>query len=299
MAMKLPTKNAPPTDSNVRELNDGLTSVMAGHPGAVYPWTFYEVLDEYLGPWGAAGYPIGYGKKYCVLFNSNEKLQANPITKRWVWKTTILLQEPLRDYVVAQFRQGTLAALREAQLRQYAFDSHPFAYTRGGLTLVVMVAPNLIGEIASIPGAEFDPRSPDFSATVLQVFATFGMVAPRVVGVSIATLAGPAHTGIFSLATRRDSEDFSSELSLGRSLTQLKRLIAQGSFDDLLVLEEITKRLNRTEYPDSGFGRLAQEIVTSANGRKCVIVSRYKSQSIDPAMSGMVTRVSQMCQQGL
>src|ERR1041385_9115989 len=97
MPPKLPPKNVPPTPLSSHALYTGLTSLMAGHPQAVETYTFYEELDKYLGPWGQKGYPIAYGKFYNVAFTSNEKLQANPITKEWVWKTTILLQEVLRS----------------------------------------------------------------------------------------------------------------------------------------------------------------------------------------------------------
>src|SRR5262249_30130476 len=100
----IPPKNAPATQKNIDALYNGLTSVIVGHPQASDPWTFYEVIDDYLGPWGAVGYPLGYGKFYCVAFNSNPKLSANPSTRRWVEKTTLQLQTALRDFIVARFR---------------------------------------------------------------------------------------------------------------------------------------------------------------------------------------------------
>src|SRR6266566_8237900 len=115
MTLSLPAKTAPATPDNVRALHDGLTSVIWGHPQAVQPWTFYEELDAYLGPWGNAAYPIGYGKLYCELFNANEKRQRNPNTADWVRRTTIALQKPLRDLVVERFRARTLDKLTEAQ----------------------------------------------------------------------------------------------------------------------------------------------------------------------------------------
>lgn len=97
MPLTLPPKNAPATPQNVSALRQGLTSVIAGHPGAIEPWTFYEELNAYLGPWGMQGYPIAYGKVYCMAFNGNEELARNPQTREWVRKTTVALQEPLRS----------------------------------------------------------------------------------------------------------------------------------------------------------------------------------------------------------
>jgi hypothetical protein len=111
MPLQLPPKSAPANPANMKALNDGLTSVIAGHPGSIDPWTFYEVLDDYLGPWKNNGYPIAYGKYYCILFNQNEKLQRNAQTRDWVRRTTVALQEPLRDFVVQRLRAGTLASV--------------------------------------------------------------------------------------------------------------------------------------------------------------------------------------------
>ena len=299
MTMKLPAKDGPVAEAKVMELEYGLTSVIAGHPGAISPWTFYEVLDEYLGPWGARGYPIGYGKKYCILFSENEKLRQNVTTRKWVWKTTIVLQEALRDFVVAQFRQGKLASLTESQLRQYAFDTHPIAYTKGGLTLVVIVAPDLVGEIVSIPSSEFLPVSPDFSSSLRQVFSTGGIVVPELVGMSLAGLAGPAHTGLFARAAQRDMARRSQEINLNNALGRLKESIESGRLDDVLVLDEVIGKLNGTEFPDGGYARFAREIINSANRRKCVLVSRYKSQANNPVMGAMIRQMGQFCRPDL
>jgi hypothetical protein len=299
MKMKLPAKDGPVTEAKVMELEHGLTSVIAGHPGAIHPWTFYEVLDEYLGPWGAKGYPIGYGKKYCVLFSENEKLRQNVTTHKWVWRTTIVLQEALRDFVVATFRQGKLASLTESQLRQYAFDTHPIAYTKGGLTLVVIVAPELVGEIVSIPSSEFLPMSPNCSSSLRQVFSTGRIVVPELAGMSLAGLAGPAHTGLFAHAAKKDMARLPQEINLNHSLGHLKDSIEHGRLDDFLVLDDVIGKLNGTEFPDAGFARFAREIINSANSRKCVLVSRYKSQANNPAMDAMRRQIGQTCRPDL
>ncbi len=273
-ALSIP-KTAAPTVTNIRILDEELTSVIAGHPGAIDLWTFYEVLDAYLGPWGNNGYPIAYGKRYCQRFTANNSLQDNAIARAWVWKTTIALQEELKAFVMARFQQGTLNAVTESVLRQYAFDSHPRAYTKGGLTLVVLLAPELLPEIASIPKAEFSPLSPNFSDSLRQVFVTTGMVSPRIVGVSLAAMTGPAHNGVFAMAARSDSQRVLNEIRLSDYLGNVKRLIEQGQLDDLLVLQVLTEKLNRTEFPDEGFVKLAREVTASANTRKCAVMAKY------------------------
>src|SRR5829696_8730772 len=101
MPLPLPPKSAIRSDAKTAQLvHDQLTSVIAGHAQATTTYRFYEELDAWLGPWRQQGYPIAYGKFYNVAFSSNEKLMANPKASDWVWRTTIKLQEALRDYVV-------------------------------------------------------------------------------------------------------------------------------------------------------------------------------------------------------
>jgi hypothetical protein len=204
MPLSLPAKTAEPTPENVRALYDGLTSVIAWHLEAIEPWTFYEELDRYLGPWANKGYPIAYGKFYCIAFNTNEKLMANAQTAAWVRNTTIKLQEPLRDFVVAQFRKGTLPKLTEGELRRFAFSIHPAAYDSGGLAMVTIVAPELIPVITTIPAAEFDPRSDNFGPTIKQVVKTALLVSKRITGISLGAMAGPAHSGLLRHAAETD-----------------------------------------------------------------------------------------------
>ena len=59
MNLKLPAKDAAPTPENLKTLHEGLTSVIVGHAGSIDMWTFYEEIENYLGPWGDNGYPIG------------------------------------------------------------------------------------------------------------------------------------------------------------------------------------------------------------------------------------------------
>jgi hypothetical protein len=234
MSLSLPIKTASPNPANIKLLEEGLTSVIAGHPQSIQPWTFYEELDRYLGPWGNKGYPIAYGKFYCIAFNSNEKLMANPQTAEWVRKTTIALQEPLRDYVVDRFKKGSLASITEPELRKYAFDCHPAAYTKGGLAMVILVAPELLTLIVSIPGAEFDPRANNFGATVIQSFETAMLVAPGAIGNALLVLRGPAHTGMLSHAAQTGGmNQILRYQALGRELSRLFRSVQRGEVSTL------------------------------------------------------------------
>ena len=142
---------------------------MVGQPDAASSYAFYEELDRWLGPWGESGYPIGYGKHYSLAFTTNRHLMRNPTARRWVWKTARLLQEALLDFVLGRMAAGTLEALTEPELRAAAFASHPRAYDRAGLAMVALVAPELIPVIATIPLAELDPRSDNFTLSVQQV----------------------------------------------------------------------------------------------------------------------------------
>lgn len=255
-----------------------LTSVVAGHPGALTTYTFYEELDSWLGPWGSTGYPIGYGKFYNVLFTSNQKLMGNAATKQWVWQPTIRLQEALRDYVVGRVRAGTLSTLSEPELRGAAFASHPLAYDQGGLATLVLVAPELLHIIATIPSAEFDPRSKNFSVTLTQVFATIELVAPKVAGGGLAGLAGPAHTGILSIAVAKDRRELLNEIAVGRELVGLKAEIARGALDHVPWLDQLIDRLNAREFYDQGAARAAREVVQAALIRRQRLVDEALRQ---------------------
>jgi hypothetical protein len=278
VSLPLPPKSAIRCDdATAQEVHDLLTSVIAGHPGAVQTYTFYEEIDDWLGPWGQRGYPIAYGKFYNIAFTTNEHLRANPTTSEWVRRTGIRLQEAVRDYLVGRIRDGTLPGLTEPELRRAAFDSHPRCYDQGGLALVVAAAPELIPIVATIPAAEFDPRGANFGPTVEQVFVTLGRVAPQVAGIGLATLAGPAHTGVLRRAVQQDRQRFQNEQALSRELGQLKQAIDSGRVDHIPWLDEIIARLNAREFPDQGFARFAARVVQSAQQRKRMLQGRYRT----------------------
>ena len=256
------------TDENFKWVYSELTKVIAGHPGAIKTYTFYEDVDNWLGPWGPEGYPIGYGKFYNIAFSENEKLQANPSAKTWVWNTTIKLQEALRDFIVTFFKTSPLIALTEPILRKAAFDSHPQAYDKGGLATVALVAPELIPIIAAIPAAEFDPRSRDFEATLSQALETAGIVASKFTGGLLAAAAGPAHSGLFRRAVQQDHRRFMHQMNTSHRLTNLKRRISSGEMDYIPMLNKLIAQLNATEFPDQDYARVAHEVVIEAERRK-------------------------------
>lgn len=276
MSLSLPPKSVIRCDaSTTQQVHGQLTSVIAGHPQATTTYRFYEELDSWLGPWGQRGYPIGYGKFYNIAFSTNEKLMANPTAKQWVWRTTVLLQEALRDYVVSKVRDCAISSSTEPQLRQAAFGSHPRAYDRGGLATVALTAPELIPIIATIPLAEYSPTSPNFDATVKQVFDTLGRVLPKAIGGALAATAGPAHTGVLRRAVQQDQRHFLDEMAISRELGNLMSLINQGKLDYIPWLDETIVQLNAREFPDQGFARLAREVVQTAQMRKQQLSHNY------------------------
>jgi hypothetical protein len=175
-----PDKTAQATPENVAALDAWLGSIVAFRALTHdRPWTFYEQLETYLGPWGESGYPVGYGIKYCKLFFLDEVLRESQTARAWVHRTLILLQLALKDFVLKRFRAGTLASVCDAQFKQAAFDSHPLAYTEGGLSMVVMLHPLLTLYVASLPAAEFNPLGKNFVRTMKQVLRTSAISVPQ------------------------------------------------------------------------------------------------------------------------
>jgi hypothetical protein len=249
------------------------------------PWTFYEEIDAYLGPFGADGYPIGYGKKYCVLFNTDERLKRDPEARAWVRRTTVLLQTYLRKFIVERYRNGTLAALTEKELREAAFDSHPLAYTKGGLTLVALISPGLVPHISGIPRAEFS--GPNRAAAWRQFFTTAGLVVPEAIGDIAAGMAGPAHTGLFTRAADQDFQRLLARQRLADYLDRVQQGIADGLFDRIVWLNKITTKLNETEFPDRALQKYAGDIVRAADARKNKIAGGYRRDiALSPELKG-------------
>lgn len=281
MALQLPPPALIRNDEATAQLvYDELTKLIAGHPNATTTYLFYEELDAWLGPWGPSGYPLGYGKKYNILFSQNARLQADPSARAWVRRTGILLQEALRDFLVDLVRNGTNAngvsiqGLTEAQLRAAAFESHPRAYTEAGLTMVALAAPELTLEIATIPGAEFNPFTSDtFFSTIDQVIETAGIVAPQAVATGLAAIM-PAHSGFLRNAARADRMRMRHETGQIRSLAALRDGLTRGDYDHPPWLDEIIHRLELTEFHDAGTRRFAADVIRIAAQRKQMVRQR-------------------------
>jgi hypothetical protein len=275
MSLPLPPKSIIRCDAPTAQLvHNELTSVIAGHAQATTTYRFYEELDTWLGPWGEQGYPIAYGKFYNVAFTSNQKLMNNAQARNWVWRTTIFLQEALRDYAVGRIRNGTIPSLTEPELRRAAFDSHPAAYDMGGLSMLCLTAPELIPVIATIPSREFNPTSDNFGPTIAQVFITLGRITPQTVGNSLGAMAGPAHTGLFSRAFQQDQQNFRNQIALSQELGNIRMQLERGELDYIVVLDQIISSLNQRQFPDQGFAQAARELVQLAQARRQRLVQQ-------------------------
>jgi hypothetical protein len=272
-------KNSPATKANIDRLRTELTSLIPGHVNSAEPWTFYEEIDRLLGPWGESGYPLAYGKYYCKLFNEDANLKANLETRLWVQKTTVKLQEALRDGIVSAFERGKLPTITEAQFRAFAFDTHPEAYQRGGLSSVVATAPYLVPVIASIPGKEFVPfYSDNFWATIVQALDT--MV--RVGGDVMAAGMGPAHTGMLIKANQESG--MNKLLAIQRQNREYEALFAKvraalqsGRLDRIAWLEKVAAKLEQTPFDDAYWLAMAKSMMAEIARREHSIAARYRA----------------------
>lgn len=284
-ASALPGKAARPGPVSIEELRAGLTCALVGGTAAPEPWTFYEVVDAYLGPWGSAGYPIGYGKFYCMAFNRNRKLRDNPATRDWIRATTVLLQKALRDFLVQRFGEGSLARLTEPELRDFAFQSHPRAYAGGGLAEVIVTAPEMLPVIASIPAAEFDPASPDFHETVEQAIATVHEVAPEVAAEAAGILLPPSFVPLFERAHAAAERLRHARSDHGGRLGALRAMLRSGRLDSAPVLSRIAAHLRPMARGDTALAHAAREIVDEAEERRRDVAAFYAELlAVNPAL---------------
>ncbi len=275
--MEPPKKDSKPTLENTQKLEQWLTHLIAGHPGATHTYTFYEEIDKYLGPWGNDGYPLGYGKKYNILFTTDPLLMTHTNVQNWVWKTTIKLQEALRDFIVQAYRDGNLcpSELRYKRPKEFkkdlntaAFNSHHQAYVSGGLTIMALNSPQMIPHIWHLPHKEFSPLSQNFNASVQQVLATIEKVVPETAGVALAVLAGPAHTRSLQYAQGNDINAAQGHRQAIDSLNWLKGAIRRKELEVPATLDEIIRRLHAREFPDLRTAALAREVIEAARVRK-------------------------------
>lgn len=293
MSLSLPPKSViRPGEENARLVHEELTKIIAGHAQARTTYQFYEDLDEWLGPWGESGYLIGYGKKYNILFTTDRRLNRDASARQWVWRTTILLQEAIRDFLVAltrgHYRNMSINGLTERQLREMAFRSHPRAYTQAGLTMAVMTSPSLALHIAAIPGSEFNPTSPNFGATIEQVLETAAIVLPGIAGNSLAALM-PAHSGYLRRAARRDMQNMLNRNNMNVSLGRLRSGLQNGDYDNIAWLDRLVRHLNRIQWPDQGTARAAAEIVRLAQTRRRSLVGAFERFSSGSGVLAPVT----------
>jgi hypothetical protein len=287
--MNPPPKGSPPTKENVQALSDWLTSILAFHADSSdRPWFFYEEIDRYLGPWGATGYPIAYGKKYCQLFYNDSVLQDNPAAEEWVERTLLLLQEELRAFILARYTHGKLATLTERELRDAAFASHPKAYTKGGLTMVVLLQPRLAAEIASIPFAEFRPTAPSFGSSVRQVIDTTGVVITEAIGNLLAAAAGPAHNQSFRLSSARDFVKYQTAIAVSQEIADIRQVVRVGSCDHVDVLTRLKKGVELTLFEGRGTSVVAGLLVREIDARIALVKARYARESgLDPRLGSV------------
>lgn len=292
--MEPPKRDSEPTSDRITLLEQWLTSLIAGHPGATETYTFYEEIDKYLGPWGGGGYPIGYGKKYNILFSTNPSLMGNSDVQQWVWQTTIKLQEALRDFIVEAYRAEHLfpgskaywpPIILKQNLTDAAFESHAQAYVSGGLTVVALLSPDTLWDIANIPKKEFSPLSPNFGASVAQVFSVIDKVIPETAGIALAAVAGPAHTRSMQYAHQLDLNAVHKNAEVISSLNWLKAAINRGEFDLPPTLEAIIRKLNARQFPDMRMAALARDVIDAARTRKAALSFKYSMEVLrDPSL---------------
>jgi len=271
--LDLPSKDDCRGEGSARRVDDALTSVTAYHARALTTYTFYEVLDQWLGPWGVQGYPIGYGKFYNIQFTRSNVMRS-PEGRQWIETTTVALQNALRRYVLNRVRQGSLGRIIESELRRAAFDSHPECYTTSGLARIVLLDPFLIPYIAAIPGKEYVPTSSDFGPTIKQALETLAMVAPLSAGLTVA-YAMPAHSGYLRRAAAIDARRYHDMMTFGHRMEQLRRTISTGGVDHIPVLNQIISTLVRGEHRDEGEHRVVSDLVRAAEKRRSEVLARY------------------------
>jgi hypothetical protein len=273
-------KTSAPTPQNVKALDQWLTVITAFHPlTAGKPWTFYEQIDAYLGPWGQSGYPIAYGKKYCQLFYADPVLRRDPAGAQWVQRTLLLLQDELHRYILGRYQAGTLGTITADQLRDAAFDSHPKAYTQAGLSMIVLLSPGLTKEISLIPATEYKPTSPGFGRTVKQVAITTTIIVPEIIATALAAFSGPAHNQSFQVASARDFAAFQNDRLASIKLDQIRILVQQGQCDHLDTLDALRAALESTTFADEGADNFAATVIDEIESRAAYVNLRYQRES--------------------
>lgn len=264
-----------------------LRSILAFRPGtAEKPWTYYEKIDAYLGPWGLKGYPLSYGLKYCKLFYTDRVLNGSAVGAKWVRRTLLLLQTELNDAIIGLFKAGALAKISSEQFTELAFDSHPRAYTGGGLSLVTLLAPELLGQITFIPRAEFSPFARTFSGTLYQVLGTARLLVPEVVGIALTGAVGEAATGNLKRAIARDLLHFRDEHRESNSLVEIAKLVRAGRVDHFGTLQVLRRALTAGSASGPRMAALALQALTEIDKRQHFVRLRYLRECVaDPSLT--------------
>lgn len=276
----LPDKNDAMTPAGVRAIEEGLGSIRAYRPRSIETYTFYEVYDQWLGPWGESGYPIAYGKYYNIQFTRSEPLQEVASTRTWLEGTTVCLQDALIQLAVNRFRAGRLGSLTEPELREAAFGSHVSCYIGSGLSLVLMTDPYLIPLIGAIPIKEFVPFTGNSQASWSQAIQA-AVGAPSVaIGVGIASLM-PAHSGMFARAARLDAQRRRRMMMFFQRMGRIQSQIERGRVDHLPWLNQVIRELERLELRDPQELRFAREVLRTAIARRRGLIQRYQRELVD------------------
>ncbi|MCC6535892.1 MAG: hypothetical protein IT531_25355 [Burkholderiales bacterium] len=273
----LPPKSAKPSLLLTERMRSELEAIRAYRPRPPTSYTFYEVVDQWLGPWGKEGYPIGYGKYYNILFTESKQLMASDIGRTWVQKTTVCLQDALIELVATEFGKGKLGALTEPELREVAFESHVDCYIGAGLSRVLLEDPFLIPIVAAIPAAEFVPGSGNAAASWGQALEA-GARAPAVALGWLVAVSMPAHSGVLRRAARMDMQRFTHEMTFATRLGQLKDSIEKGRFDNPDSLNEVIASLERTELPDAQDLQYVRSVLSAATARQGMLLERYRKE---------------------
>jgi hypothetical protein len=195
------------------------------------------------------------------------------------------LQVALRNFILRRFREGSLGRLSESEFRQVAFDSHPAAYTEGGLIMVTLLSTQLLPHIAGIPKAEFSPLSGGFVPSMVQVFDTTALIVPEALGLLYATAAGSAHSGVLTNAASVDLQNLQNAVQLGQLLDAVKRYVQSGRMDHVGLLDQLMAGLARPAWPNGQLAQLARDLVQTIENRRATVMLRYHREStLDPAM---------------
>jgi hypothetical protein len=175
--------------------------------------------------------------------------------------------------------------LTERELRDAAFASHPKAYTKGGLTMVVLLQPDLGREIASIPFAEFRPTAPSFGSSIRQVIDTSGVVITEAIADLLAAAAGPAHNQSFRLGSARDLTNYQTVIAVSERIAEIREVVRVGRCDHVDVLTRLKRGVELTLFEGRGTSVMAALLVHEIDARIAFVKARYARESgLDPRL---------------